>query len=115
MPTRRDAHDTGAVRTRTPDILRAVAELPARPYLVGFAAESGDVEERAARKLAAKGCDLIVANVIGGAGDAMGAGDNEVVVIGHDGPVARIKRAPKPAVATQIWDAVAVARGGAGG
>ncbi len=49
---------------KTPDILEAVAKhLEKRPRLViGFAAETGDLQAYAKAKLASKGCDAIVAN-----------------------------------------------------
>ncbi len=49
---------------KTPDILEGVAKhLEKRPRLViGFAAETGDLEAYAKAKLASKGCDAIVAN-----------------------------------------------------
>jgi phosphopantothenoylcysteine decarboxylase/phosphopantothenate--cysteine ligase len=96
---------------RTQDILATLGGTSERPFLVGFAAESDNVEEQAAAKLESKGCDLIVANTIGGDGDAMGASDNAAVVLGAGGAMARIARAPKAVVATAIWDAVAKARG----
>ncbi len=51
---------------RTKDILLSLGELDpeSRPLLVGFAAESQDVIQRATSKLAAKRCDVIVANDI---------------------------------------------------
>jgi phosphopantothenoylcysteine decarboxylase / phosphopantothenate---cysteine ligase len=50
---------------RTVDILHAVAQLPRRPYTVGFAAETNDVEEHALSKLQRKNLDLIAANEVG--------------------------------------------------
>ena len=46
-----------------PDILAAVAALPKRPYCVGFAAESRDVEAHARAKLEKKKVPLIVGNL----------------------------------------------------
>ena len=65
---------------RNPDILAAVAGLaPGRPRLVvGFAAETDRLIEHAAAKLQRKGCDLIVANDVGGGSGIMGGLDNEV-------------------------------------
>jgi phosphopantothenoylcysteine decarboxylase/phosphopantothenate--cysteine ligase len=51
--------------TRTVDILAAVAQLPQRPYVVGFAAETNDVEVHARAKLERKRLDLIAANEVG--------------------------------------------------
>jgi phosphopantothenoylcysteine decarboxylase/phosphopantothenate--cysteine ligase len=46
-----------------PDILAAVAALPRRPYCVGFAAESHEVEQHARAKLVRKNVPLIVGNL----------------------------------------------------
>jgi phosphopantothenoylcysteine decarboxylase / phosphopantothenate---cysteine ligase len=50
---------------RTIDILAAVAQRADRPYTVGFAAETNDVEKHALTKLTKKGLDLIAANEVG--------------------------------------------------
>ena len=66
-----------------PDILQILsAPGPSRPRLVvGFAAETGDVEAFARAKLARKGCDWIVANDV----SSQGAEDNTVLVIDSQG------------------------------
>jgi len=48
-----------------PDIVKEVAGLSQRPFVVGFAAETSDVAGNARRKLAAKRLDLIAANRVG--------------------------------------------------
>ncbi|QJD28598.1 bifunctional phosphopantothenoylcysteine decarboxylase/phosphopantothenate--cysteine ligase CoaBC [Methylococcus geothermalis] len=53
--------------SRTRDILRSIAALPDKPFVVGFAAETGEVEAHARAKLEAKGADLVAANEVGGA------------------------------------------------
>jgi len=72
--------------TENPDILRQLsASGPQRPHLVvGFAAETENLEAFAAQKLARKGCDWIVANNVGGTG-IMGGNDNEVLLITQGG------------------------------
>lgn len=50
---------------QNPDILSEVAALPNRPFLVGFAAETEDVEHYARDKLARKKLDMIAANRVG--------------------------------------------------
>ncbi len=70
--------------TENPDILAAVARLPAgeRPYCVGFAAESHDVARHARDKLARKGVPLIVGNI----GPAtFGRDDNALLLVDADG------------------------------
>lgn len=50
---------------RTPDILAEVAARRRRPFLVGFAAETEDLEKHAHAKLAKKRLDMIAANLVG--------------------------------------------------
>jgi phosphopantothenoylcysteine decarboxylase/phosphopantothenate--cysteine ligase len=50
---------------RTPDILAALTSLPMRPFTVGFAAETDDLERYAREKLSAKRLDMIAANWVG--------------------------------------------------
>jgi phosphopantothenoylcysteine decarboxylase/phosphopantothenate--cysteine ligase len=50
---------------RNPDILSTVAGSDERPFVVGFAAETQDVEANAFAKLEAKGLDMIAANLVG--------------------------------------------------
>ena len=61
-----------------PDILAHLSAAgPKRPRLViGFAAETEDLEANAAAKLEAKGCDWILANQVAGGGDVFGSDDN---------------------------------------
>jgi phosphopantothenoylcysteine decarboxylase/phosphopantothenate--cysteine ligase len=71
-----------------PDILARVSSLPAgrRPSLVvGFAAETDDVEANAIAKRARKGCDWIVANDVSAGSGVMGGAENAVVLITADG------------------------------
>jgi phosphopantothenoylcysteine decarboxylase/phosphopantothenate--cysteine ligase len=64
-----------------PDILAALSNGARRPKLVvGFAAETNDVEANAKAKLAKKGCDWIVANDVSVEG-TMGGDDNAVSLV----------------------------------
>jgi phosphopantothenoylcysteine decarboxylase/phosphopantothenate--cysteine ligase len=96
--------------TETPDILRTIAAHPRRPTLVvGFAAETTDVETHAQTKLKRKGADWIVANDV--SGDVMGGDFNRVVIVRADG-VERWERMVKPAVAQRLAQAAADAIAG---
>lgn len=88
----------------TVDILRALRDDGAanRVFVVGFAAETEHVIDNARAKLDAKDLDLIVVNDVSREGIGMGADDNEVTVIGRDGTVETIARAPKSDVADAI-------------
>ena len=65
---------------RAPDILASVAALERRPFTVGFAAETNDVEKHAREKLARKRLDLIAANEVG-ADRAFDREDNALLVL----------------------------------
>ena len=87
----------------TIDILRTLAarKTPGQT-IVGFAAETRDVEAYAQRKLAEKNLDWIVANDVSQAGIGMDAEDNAVVLLARDGSRATFGPAPKRAVAEFI-------------
>ncbi|MCI5059919.1 MAG: bifunctional phosphopantothenoylcysteine decarboxylase/phosphopantothenate--cysteine ligase CoaBC [Alphaproteobacteria bacterium] len=69
---------------QNPDILREIASHPTkRPALViGFAAETENLEQNARAKLQKKGCDWIIANNVG-MEDIFGAQENHVYLITH--------------------------------
>ena len=84
-----------------PDILATLTRSARRPRLVvGFAAETNDVEDYAAAKLAKKGCDWIVANDVSIAG-TMGGDDNAVSIVTAGG-IERWERTPKAEVARKL-------------
>ncbi len=72
---------------KNPDIIAAVAALPEarRPLVVGFAAETRDVERYARDKLARKGLDMVVANDVSREGLGFGADDNAAVLLWRAG------------------------------
>jgi len=69
---------------RNPDILAAVASAATRPFCVGFAAETQDLEHYARSKLEKKNLDMIIANLVGD-GRAFGSDNNTVEVFWRDG------------------------------
>ena len=91
----------------TPDIL---AELSLRrrkgQVLVGFAAETHEVTQRAAAKLAAKGADLIVANDVSMPGAGFDQDTNAVTILAVDGTSREIPLVSKREVADAVLDTV---------
>ena len=84
-----------------PDILAALSKGAHRPKLVvGFAAETDNVEAHAQAKLARKGCDWIVANDVSIAG-TMGGDDNAVAIVSSAG-IERWERVHKSEVARKL-------------
>ncbi|MFP4359143.1 MAG: bifunctional phosphopantothenoylcysteine decarboxylase/phosphopantothenate--cysteine ligase CoaBC [Alphaproteobacteria bacterium] len=73
--------------TANPDILKSLARPgPRRPRLVvGFAAETEDVERHARAKLAKKGCDWLLANDVSPATGTFGGARNRVVLFTREG------------------------------
>lgn len=72
--------------TENPDILKTVGHHPQRPQIVvGFAAETQDVEANGMAKLARKGADFIVANDVSAATGIMGGDRNSVRIISKTG------------------------------
>lgn len=89
-----------------PDILAALSKGAARPRLVvGFAAETHDVEDHARAKLQKKGCDWIVANDVSVPG-VMGGDDNTVAIVSAQG-VERWERLSKGDVARKLAERIA--------
>ncbi|WP_341938151.1 bifunctional phosphopantothenoylcysteine decarboxylase/phosphopantothenate--cysteine ligase CoaBC [Marinimicrobium sp. C2-29] len=66
---------------KNPDIIAAVAGLDARPFTVGFAAESEQLEDYARRKLIQKNLNAIIANDISREGLGFNSDDNAVILI----------------------------------
>ena len=86
----------------TRDIL---SSLPAeeRNYLVvGFAAETNELEENALKKLRDKHCDLIVANDVSRTDSGMESDENEVTIFFRNGERHKIPRALKKKVAREL-------------
>ncbi len=100
---------------QNPDILAEVAALPRRPFLVGFAAETEQVEAFARAKLERKKLDLIAANEVGG-GRGFEVDDNQLLLLWPGGSET-LPRSGKHALAHALLERVvslrAAARGGA--
>lgn len=99
----------------TPDILGGVAAMADRPFLVGFAAETGSLEDAVA-KAKRKEVDLLVANDVSKDGSGFGSETNEVTLVLRDGSTEPWELAAKSAVADRLWARIAELRpeGGTG-
>jgi phosphopantothenoylcysteine decarboxylase/phosphopantothenate--cysteine ligase len=83
-----------------PDIIKSVADMAKRPFVVGFAAETNDVEDNARIKLKRKKLDMIAANEVGD-GIAFDCEDNALTVIWPGGKM-EVARGPKIDVAREL-------------
>ena len=99
--------------TRNPDILAELVQGRRDGAnigrVVGFAAETGDrdstVLDHGRRKLARKGCDLLVVNAVGD-GVAFEVEDNAGWLLSTDGTETPIPHGAKSLLAARLWDAV---------
>lgn len=91
---------------RNPDILEEVSRERGARVVVGFAAESEEVAEAARRKLARKGCDLLVANDISRGDAGFDRDENAVLFVSPGGEVEELPLLPKAEVAVRLLDRV---------
>jgi phosphopantothenoylcysteine decarboxylase/phosphopantothenate--cysteine ligase len=91
-----------------PDIVSALAEeRRTDQFLVGFAAETENVEAHALDKLERKGLDLIAANSVAGRDSAFGSDENKLIILGRNGFREVLGPASKAVVARQLIDVIA--------
>ncbi len=94
---------------RTPDTLATLVEgrgEASSPVIVGFAAETGDLETKARAKLARKKCDVICANDVAAEGIGFQSDDNKVTLFFQSGRDVPLPLAPKSKIAEWILDEV---------
>lgn len=90
---------------QNPDILAEVSRLSPRPFLVGFAAETDDLERYARDKLERKGLDMIAANRVG-SDCGFECADNALLVLWADGRE-ELARADKRVLARELLQRIA--------
>jgi phosphopantothenoylcysteine decarboxylase / phosphopantothenate---cysteine ligase len=91
----------------TPDILAELGEARgSHRVLVGFAAETAEVEQAGRDKLVRKGVDLLVANRVGRDGTGFGSETNDATILDPAGVVEAMRTWTKPELAAAILDRV---------
>lgn len=91
----------------TPDILAELGAKDPRPVLVGFAAETEDIESSARSKLEAKGLDLVVANEVGRTGTGFGSDTNHAAILSSSGENEPLRDWTKRELASAVCDRLA--------
>lgn len=91
----------------TPDILAELGAAGGNLVLVGFAAETQDVERGGREKLRRKGLDLLVANEVGREGTGFGSETNRAAIIAADGQDEALREWTKLELASAICDRLA--------
>ncbi|MGI9033308.1 MAG: bifunctional phosphopantothenoylcysteine decarboxylase/phosphopantothenate--cysteine ligase CoaBC [Acidimicrobiales bacterium] len=92
----------------TTDILAVLGRSATpRPLLVGFAAETADVADRARAKLAAKGLDIVVGNDVSASDAGFDSPTNRAVIIEAGGTTTEVPLVDKRRLASIVLDTVA--------
>ena len=99
---KKGAQTTTLSLVKNPDIVAAVAARQARPFTVGFAAETRDVINYARQKLVSKNLDLIVANDVSDSAVGFNSDENAVTLVWKDGEQV-LTQAGKSTIARQIF------------
>jgi phosphopantothenoylcysteine decarboxylase/phosphopantothenate--cysteine ligase len=91
----------------TPDILSELGRKKGDRLLIGFAAETQNLQQESRRKMESKNCDMVVGNLVGGSSETGFESDqNEVVLVLRTGETIPVPRASKREVAERIFDEV---------
>jgi len=91
----------------TTDILGELGERGSEQVLVGFAAETDDLEAAGRKKLSAKRLDLVVVNRVGQEGTGFGSETNEAMLLAAEGDDVPLRRWTKAELAEAICDRLA--------
>ena len=89
---------------KNPDILTELGALERRPFLVGFAAETTNIREYAAKKLSEKNLDMIVANDVSQADAGFNVDTNRALLLFKDGSATDCGLMSKDQMAGTILD-----------
>ncbi len=77
-----------------------------KQILVGFAAETQELESYAQGKLSEKNLDMIVGNIVGSEGSGFGANTNQVTIYCKDGSIKALPMLKKDEVADKLLDVI---------
>ena len=94
----------------TRDILASLTNAHRSCFIVGFAAETQELEANAARKLTEKNCDLLVANDVSRADIGIDSDDNELLIFFRNGDRKNLPRAKKTELARALLKIILDAR-----
>ncbi len=90
----------------TKDILAVVAERKGTQIIVGFCAETENLEENALNKMRRKNLDFIAGNLVGGKKDPFGSDQNELLVLDRMGGRRLLSLNSKKEIARDLWETI---------
>jgi phosphopantothenoylcysteine decarboxylase/phosphopantothenate--cysteine ligase len=88
----------------TPDILATLGKRKEGQILIGFAAETAELEEEGRRKLAEKNLDLIVVNEVGKPDTGFGSETNRAAILAKGGEDTSVREWTKAELAAAVCD-----------
>lgn len=95
---------------KNPDILAELGRKKSRQFIVGFAAETEDLDTNALRKVESKNLDLLVANDVTELGAGFGSDTNIARLVYPDGTISQLPRMEKLNLAHRILDEIVALR-----
>jgi len=107
---KKQARDLTLQLTRNADILAELGALEKRPFLVGFAAETDNLESYAFKKLHEKNLDMIVANDVSQSDAGFNVETNRALLLFRDSRVVECPLMPKDELAHVILDHIIAER-----
>lgn len=105
-----DEEDMNIALIKNPDIVATIAQQQQRPFMVGFAAETQNVEQYAHKKLISKKLDMIACNDVSRTDIGFASDDNAMTLFFADcyhSPKRQLAKAPKTQIAQQLIEAIA--------
>jgi phosphopantothenoylcysteine decarboxylase/phosphopantothenate--cysteine ligase len=100
MPKRKTPFALELIPTR--DILASLPRENRKFFVVGFAAETHELEASARKKLRAKNCDMIVANDVSRSDSGMESDENEVTIFFREAAPKKLSRTSKQIIAREL-------------
>jgi phosphopantothenoylcysteine decarboxylase/phosphopantothenate--cysteine ligase len=91
---------------RTEDILLELGKAGGKQMLIGFAAETDNIEQNALKKLRNKHLDMIIVNDVLAIGSGFGSDTNAVTIIDRLGKRTDLQTMPKKGIANAIMSAI---------
>lgn len=91
---------------RTVDILHEIGNAGGNQLLIGFAAETDDIQQNALKKLKEKQLDLIIVNDLLRSGSGFGADTNAVTIIDRSGKITELPTMPKTVIAASLMSTI---------
>ncbi len=103
---KKDADNLSIELTKNPDIVATVAGRAKKPFIVGFAAETENLQANAHSKLLRKGLDMVIANDISDTSIGFNSDQNQVLVVRSNGTLA-LPVMSKSTLASQLVSLIA--------